>query len=105
MKYSSLLSFLLLPLISGCSIMGVYEGGFDCPPGKGVGCKSISEVNEMVNAGELPPKAEKTPAPEETRKDCKSCKGQTQKTFEGDIWWKDPLWFESYLNGDEAVTC
>ena len=33
----------------GC--MGVYEGGFECPPGEGVGCKSISEVNEMVNQG------------------------------------------------------
>lgn len=29
--------------------MGVYEGGFECPPGKGVQCKSISEVNRMVN--------------------------------------------------------
>jgi len=35
--------------LSGC--MGVYEGGFECPPGEGVGCKSISEVNEMVNQG------------------------------------------------------
>ncbi|KAB2835073.1 MAG: hypothetical protein F9K49_04280 [Caedimonadaceae bacterium] len=33
--------------LSGC--MGVYEGGFECAPQKGVGCKSISEVNEMVN--------------------------------------------------------
>lgn len=37
-----------LPLcLSSC--MGVYEGGFECPPGKGVGCKSISEVNQMVD--------------------------------------------------------
>ncbi len=33
--------------LSGC--MGVYEGGFECPPGEGVKCKSISEVNHMVN--------------------------------------------------------
>ena len=33
--------------LSGC--MGVYEGGFECPPAKGVQCKSISEVNQMVN--------------------------------------------------------
>ena len=40
----------LLPLLlSGC--MGVYEGGFECPPGEGVGCKSISEVNHMVDQG------------------------------------------------------
>lgn len=43
-----------LPLcLTGC--MGVYEGGFECPPGEGVGCKSISDVNQMVNRGELPP--------------------------------------------------
>jgi hypothetical protein len=39
--------------LTGC--MGVYEGGFECPPGEGVGCKSISEVNQMVDQGELPP--------------------------------------------------
>lgn len=39
-------------LLSGC--MGIYEGGFECPAGVGVGCKSISEVNDMVNQGELP---------------------------------------------------
>lgn len=33
--------------LSGC--MGVYEGGFECPPAKGVQCKSISEVNQMIN--------------------------------------------------------
>lgn len=38
--------------LAGC--MGIYEEGFDCPPGKGVGCKSISEVNAMVNQGLLP---------------------------------------------------
>lgn len=38
--------------LTGC--MGIYEGGFECPPGKGVGCKSITDVNEMVNQGEIP---------------------------------------------------
>jgi hypothetical protein len=33
--------------LSGC--MGVYEGGFECPPGEGIKCKSISEVNQMVD--------------------------------------------------------
>lgn len=37
--------------LTGC--MGVYEGGFECPPGKGVGCKSISEVNELINQHSL----------------------------------------------------
>ena len=38
--------------LAGC--MGIYEEGFECPPGKGVGCKSITEVNDMVNQGEIP---------------------------------------------------
>ena len=46
--YRLLMTGLALSL-SGC--MGVYEGGFECPPGEGVGCKSISEVNHMVDQG------------------------------------------------------
>lgn len=46
--YRLLMTTLALAL-SGC--MGVYEGGFECPPGEGVGCKSISEVNHMVDQG------------------------------------------------------
>ena len=52
--------------LSGC--MGIYEGGFECPPGKGVGCKSISEVNQMINAGMLPVKSILVPSSE-----CKDC--------------------------------
>jgi hypothetical protein len=49
-KYTSIL---FIPLIlSGC--MGIYEGGFECPPGSGIKCKSISEVNELINKGAFP---------------------------------------------------
>ena len=48
--------------LSGC--MGVYEGGFECPPGEGVGCKSISEVNHMVDQG----LGSKNPAPQSSQK-------------------------------------
>ena len=48
-------SFILPLFLSGC--MGIYEGGFECPPGEGTKCKSISEVNELVNQGQLPPKS------------------------------------------------
>lgn len=61
----SKLSAILLSVLSGC--MGVYEGGFECPPGEGVGCKSISEVNQMVNEGELPKKQN------EPQTSCKQC--------------------------------
>lgn len=43
----TLLSAILPFCLQGC--MGVYEGGFECPPGEGVKCKSISEVNKMVD--------------------------------------------------------
>ncbi len=43
----------ILPFcLTGC--MGIYEGGFECPPGVGVGCKSISDVNTMVNQCSVP---------------------------------------------------
>ncbi len=52
-----------LPLsLSGC--MGIYEGGFECPAGIGVGCKSISDVNKMVNIGEIPKAPPEQPTPE-----------------------------------------
>jgi len=36
--------------LSGCSIA---KETFDCPYGKGVGCRSITDVNTMVNNGNL----------------------------------------------------
>jgi conjugal transfer pilus assembly protein TraV len=46
-------AFLILLVIGlqGCS--GPKQT-FDCPYGKGVGCRSISEVNQAVNEGQLP---------------------------------------------------
>jgi len=35
----------LLFLVSGCSI---YREGFECPPGRGIGCASTSEVLDMI---------------------------------------------------------
>lgn len=47
-KLSAILLSAILPFcLQGC--MGVYEGGFECPPGEGIKCKSISEVNQMVD--------------------------------------------------------
>ena len=42
------LSFLLL--LGGCS---VYKGSFDCPAKKGIGCESVSKVNELINDDRL----------------------------------------------------
>lgn len=59
--YAPLIITLSLSL-SGC--MGIYEGGFECPAGTGVGCKSISDVNKMVNIGEIPKALPEQPTPE-----------------------------------------
>jgi len=32
-------------LTTGC---GIYRSGFECPPGRGVGCASTSEVLDMI---------------------------------------------------------
>jgi conjugal transfer pilus assembly protein TraV len=42
------LSFLIL--LSGCSTTSEV---FECEAGKGIGCKSISEVNKMVDQGQV----------------------------------------------------
>lgn len=45
-----------LTLANGCT---PYAESFDCPPGRGVGCKSLNIVNHMVEEGQLP--LEETP--------------------------------------------
>ena len=40
-----------LTLANGCT---PYSESFDCPPGRGVGCKSLNTVNHMVEEGQLP---------------------------------------------------
>ena len=95
------LSLVMIALLSGCSMMGVYEGGFDCPPGQGVGCKPISEVNDMINDGKIPPreKGDQKELSEETSDPkCTSCKVKTSGSGgDEDIWWAEPLWLESAL--------
>lgn len=45
------LAILILSIqVSGCA---AYSTEFECGVGKGMGCKSISEVNELVNNGEI----------------------------------------------------
>lgn len=45
------LLLLSLTLLTGCS---TYSEKFDCGVGPGVGCKSLSHVNQMVERGQLP---------------------------------------------------
>ena len=46
----SLLFLSVLTLLSGCSTTSEV---FECEAGKGIGCKSISEVNKMVDNGKV----------------------------------------------------
>lgn len=83
--FSATLSFCL----TGC--MGVYEGGFECPAGKGVGCKSISEVNTLVNQEELTLSEEKNQASSteqlEESTECSCGKSPDFPTSESRIWY------------------
>ncbi len=51
MKLKILPLLFILPILNGCM---TYSESFDCPPGRGVGCKSLSQVNDMVETGDLP---------------------------------------------------
>lgn len=82
---------IFLPLIlSGC--MGVYEGGFECPPGKGVGCKSISEVNDMINHGDLPKSDSSSSQINEPENSCKTCGSSSEISSEKSEIWINPLY-------------
>ena len=48
--HKALLALSLGIVLSGCS---TTSETFDCKAGKGVGCKSISQVNKMVDEGSL----------------------------------------------------
>jgi hypothetical protein len=55
---------LVLPIIlTGCA---TYNETFDCEPGKGVGCTSLSQVNHMVDEKKLPLGEEEPVAPIKT---------------------------------------
>ena len=73
--------------LSGC--MGVYEGGFECPPGEGVGCKSISEVNQMVEYGELPKKQNDPQTP------CQQC--NSNPNFLQSPSEDPPIWYSPWV--------
>lgn len=47
---ASLLFLSVLTLLSGCSTTSEV---FECEAGKGIGCKSISDVNKMVDQGQV----------------------------------------------------
>ena len=49
-KTSFLYVFALIAALAGCSTVSSHS---DCPVGLGAKCKSISEVNSMVNSGEI----------------------------------------------------
>lgn len=49
-SYKTFLALVVAGVLSGCS---TTSETFDCKAGKGVGCKSISQVNKMVDEGDL----------------------------------------------------
>lgn len=43
--------FLICTVLTACT---PYGESFDCPPGRGMGCKSLNFINLMVEQGKLP---------------------------------------------------
>lgn len=56
MRKSNLIFILSSIFLSGCAN---YNSQFDCPAGQGVGCKSIEEIDKLIEAQELPKQEEK----------------------------------------------
>lgn len=38
----------IIPICLFCVSCGVYNTTFDCPPGKGIGCKAVNEVLDLI---------------------------------------------------------
>jgi hypothetical protein len=103
-KVSAVIS--LLMNISACS---VYKSQFDCTPGKGVGCHSVSKVNDLINddslddfiAGNLVTKTNSTvenaaPQSHSYQKAEKQNNGKTQKPEENQNKEKVSIFFAEY---------
>jgi hypothetical protein len=70
--------FLSLALfLSSCS---VYKGSFDCKPHKGIGCESVSKVNELVNDDKLDEFIDNASGKKVSNKKQCSCQGSSDKT-------------------------
>ena len=39
---------LIISLCILCAGCGIYQSSFDCPPGKGIGCKPVNEVLGLI---------------------------------------------------------
>ncbi len=64
--------FIFLPFFfSSCS---TYQSQYDCPPGVGVGCKSVSEIEEMIQEREEGPDLFISTV--QSGKGCVSCKSK-----------------------------
>ena len=66
-------------ILEGC---GVYKGSFDCKPGKGVGCESVSKVNDLVNDEKLDDFIEESNQPKKRRSKCIPCPQNIKKETE-----------------------
>jgi uncharacterized membrane protein len=85
--------------LSGC--MGVYEGGFECPPGEGVGCKSISEVNQMVDQG----LGNKNPSLETDPQKTEDNEAVCKKGSSGSCSATSEIWYAPLINLDQKEKC
>ena len=63
-------------LLSSCS---VYKGSFDCKPHKGIGCESVSKVNELVNDDKLDEFIDNKSGKKVSNKKQCSCRGSSDK--------------------------
>lgn len=69
--------FLLVTTITGCT---PYSESFDCPPGLGVGCKSLNIINRMVEQGQLPLEKEVENGPQDAPHNLPSQEVPTDKS-------------------------
>lgn len=75
-QHYPMLALLSLSILNGCT---PYSESFDCQPGQGIGCKSLSQVNQMLEEGKLPLRDEGEDIHEQSRAIKRSTRNEDQR--------------------------
>ena len=78
---NKILLIISILLLTSCS---VYKGSFDCNAHRGIGCESVSKVNELVNDDRLDEFTENHQGKKASNKNC-PCKESKQQAVRNQV--------------------
>lgn len=104
MRYLTIL--LGFGFLTSCSI---YQRNFDCPPGEGVACTSVTTLEKMIVESPCGDDAFVGCAPKlvnaSSSFSCKDCKEQSEEPFQRRIWIANKDGRPFYIYFQEEMSC